>query len=106
MAHMHEKQPDSSSESQERFSESEILHLLQPFLLREYRISKKLERDGSLYMLEVVTEDASGDKVIYTYMREGSLQTNTFSEPTIDVVYYSGDTPIGGTSLLPYNLIQ
>ncbi len=71
---------------------------------REYELANRLEtEEGDLYQLDIITKDAEGDTVKYSYSRAGKYGQNDFaSETTIDEIFYMGDIPVSFGITLKY----
>lgn len=92
---------ESIENSNEKFpNEREVLNLFEDIIGGDFEIVRNLEDENGLYLLEVESKDEAGDKVLHTYMRAGSYPEGSSLESRIDVVFYSGDIPVGGRSVI------
>ncbi len=83
-------------------NEREVLNQIESIVDSPFDFVDKFEDEQGLYMLEVYTKDEAGDTVLHTYMRAGSYTEGSSLESRIDVVYYSGDIPMGGHLVAKY----
>lgn len=100
---MREKIPNNSAESSEKIhNEREVLDIFESIIQGKYEILRGLEDENGLYILDVKTVDESGDIVMYTYIRAGKYPEGSSLETVIDVIFYSGDIPVGGHPITKY----
>jgi hypothetical protein len=95
---MSEKIPASESIPNER----EVLNQIERIIGDNFEITCSLEDEAGIYMLEVRTVDEAGDSVQYNYIRVGRYPEGSSSETVIDVVFFSGDVPVGGHVISKY----
>lgn len=97
---MTENIDDNKNSLEKIHNEREVLNLFEEIIGNgEYEILRSLEDEQGLYMLEVQTTDESNDIVLYQYVRAGKHPEGSSAETAIDVVYYSGDMPVGGRAI-------
>ena len=65
---------------------------------------RELSDEQGIYLLEAKAKDRQGDKVEYIYQRKGTFPNQNISPLTeIHVVYYEGETAMGGHNVAVYN---
>jgi hypothetical protein len=99
---MTEKIPTNENAAEKIHNEREILNLFGEIIEGDFEISRSLEDEDGLYMLEVQSKDAEGDLVQHNYTRAGTHPEGSASETTIDIVFHMGDMPCGGHPLKKY----
>ncbi|USN88552.1 MAG: hypothetical protein H6780_03640 [Candidatus Nomurabacteria bacterium] len=99
---MNENIPTNEGNVEKFPNEREILNLFEEIIGGDFEISRQLEDEGGLYILEVRTKDEIGDVVQYNYIRAGKYPEGSSSETVIDVIYYDGDIPVGGHPVKKY----
>lgn len=94
---MSEKLPHSFAEHTETSPKmEEILSTAESIAQGELNVLRVLEDAHGPYYLEASTVDEAGGLAVYTYMRAGQFPGRFSTETVIDVVFYDGDTPVGG----------
>jgi hypothetical protein len=93
---MIDKIPTNESAAEKIHNEREVLNLFDEIIEGDFEISRSLEDEKGLYMLEVQSKDEEGDLVQHNYTRAGTHPEGFASETTIDVVFHMGDIPCGG----------
>jgi hypothetical protein len=93
----------SKENGSERFpNEREILNQFEEIIAGEFQITKKLEDEKGLYKLEAQRTDEAGDLEQYNYIRAGEYPEGSSLETVIDIVFFSGDIPVGGRAIKKY----
>ncbi len=97
------------SESFERFpefpSEEQIVNWVAEYLQgREYKEERRNHEDGKITLIEWSTVDNEGDLMTVIYQRGGLIYDfrNRSKNTAIRAVYYVGDTPVGGDTLVEF----
>lgn len=93
---MNEKNPSNEKAQEAIPNEREVLNIIEGIIGSDFEIVKSLEDAQGLYLLEVTAVDEGGDPVHYNYMRAGKYSEGGSLETVIDVVFFDGDTPVGG----------
>ena len=101
---MTEKITTNENAAEKIHNEREVLNMFDEIIGGgEYEITRSLEDESGLYILEVQSKDADGDLVQHNYMRAGNYGSEGFaSETTIDVIFHMGDMPCGGHPVKKY----
>lgn len=99
---MSEKIPTNENNSEKVPTEREVLNQFEEIIGGDYEITKILEDENGLGILEVRTTDEVGDIVQYNYIRAGSYPGARSSETVIDVILFMGDMPVGGHPIKKY----
>lgn len=99
---MNEHTPSNESGAERTPNEREVLNQLESIIGKDFEIVRSLEDERGLYLLEVNTTDEAGDLAQYSYHRAGKFKEATSTVTAIDVVFYMGDIPCGGTTLATY----
>lgn len=94
---------DSIENKNERIpNEREVLNQIESIVDGDFEIVRNLKDEQGLYMLSVESKDESGDTVLHTYMRVGNNPEGFSNETIIEAVYYVGDIPKGGRTVMKY----
>lgn len=99
---MNENIPTNENQAEKILNEREVLNMFEEITGGDFEISRSLENEDGLYILEVQTKDEAGDIVQYNYIREGKYLEGSSSETVIDVVFFSDGIPVGGHSIKKY----
>lgn len=99
---MNETIPTNEDGAEKFPNEREVLNLFEEIIGENFEIFRSLEDENGVYMLEVRATDESGDLVQYNYIRAGKYPEGSSLETVIDVIFYSGDMPVGGHPLKKY----
>lgn len=83
-------------------SREEVLEILGGVIEGEFEVVRTLEDENGPYLIEAETKDEAGDTVLYTYNRAGNFGNHFSSETVIDVVFFDGDSPVGGHPVVKY----
>ncbi len=90
------------NKSEQTPNEREVLNQIEMTVDGPFDYVEKFEDEQGLYQLDVYTKDETGDTVLHTYKRAGNYGKGHRVETAIDVVFYSGDIPMGGHLVMKY----
>ncbi len=96
--YMSEKIPASENIPNER----EVLNQIENIIGDNFEITRSLDDEAGLYLLEARSTDEAGDLVQYNYTRAGRYIEGFSSETAIDVVFFSDGIPVGGRTVSKY----